>query len=415
MSEMPNSKRILIIEDDEDYQRLVSAVLTRSEEAFDVKTARTLAEGVASVERFQPEIILVDLNLPDSTGYATFLRVQAQAGGVPIVVLTGLDDDKTALQAVKDGAQDYLVKSLIQPKLIARSMNMVLHRLRRQAAQEGAAPAKPGTVMGFIGSKGGVGTSTTAVNVAAVLVQNGSDTIVIELQPGPGTLSLYLQNEPAHGIHALLEKPADAITASDVEHHLVEAVRGLRLLCPTSSPGIRPPIGAEYVQAIISAARKVAPYVVLDLPARMDEGVVAALKLCDCLALIVNREPASAQCGAAMLHQIESVISPALGVRRVVVDRTILDEPLPMADIQRLLKAQAAMVVPQAASAIARSHWVKTPLMFLHPDETFRLAHLELAQRLLAQCARSGGLGFDHEALSNGRAHRSAIPETTYG
>jgi DNA-binding response OmpR family regulator len=85
---MPNTKRILIIEDDEDYLRLVSAVLTRSEEAFEVKTARTLAEGVACVERFHPEIILVDLNLPDSTGYETFLRVKAQAGGVPIVVLT---------------------------------------------------------------------------------------------------------------------------------------------------------------------------------------------------------------------------------------------------------------------------------------------------------------------------------------
>jgi len=133
---MRNFKRILIIEDDEEYQRLVSAVLTRAEEAFDVQACRTLAGGIAAVERFHPEIILVDLNLPDSTGYETFLRVHERAGGVPIVVLTGLDDDKTALQAVKDGAQDYLVKSLIQPKLIARSMNMALHRLYRRVAQD---------------------------------------------------------------------------------------------------------------------------------------------------------------------------------------------------------------------------------------------------------------------------------------
>src|SRR5690349_4576348 len=248
--------RILIIEDDEDYKRLVSAVLARAEEAFDVKTAQTLAQGLAFVERFHPDIILVDLNLPDSKGYETFLRIQEQAGAVPIIVLTGLDDDHTAVQAVKDGAQDYLVKSLIQPKLIVRSMNMALHRLNHQAAQDGGVPAQHGAVIGFIGSKGGVGTSTTAVNIAAVLVQSGSDTVVIELQPGPGTLSLYLQREPAHGIHALLEKPADAIMASDLEQQLVEAVRGLRLLCPASSPGIRPPMGGEYAHAIISAARK---------------------------------------------------------------------------------------------------------------------------------------------------------------
>jgi hypothetical protein len=76
---------------------------------------------------------------------------------------------------------------------------------------------------------------------------------------------------------------------------------------------------------------------------------------------------------------------------------------------------QPAVVVPQAASAIARSHWVQTPLMFLHPDEIFRLAHLELAQRLLALGARSGAFVLDHETQPNTIAHRTAIPETTYG
>jgi CheY-like chemotaxis protein/MinD-like ATPase involved in chromosome partitioning or flagellar assembly len=396
---MPNSKRILIIEDDEDYKRLVSAVLARSEEPFDVRTAHSLADGIALLKQFHPEVILVDLNLPDSTGYETFLRVQAEAGAVPIIVLTALDDDKTVLQAIKDGAQDYLIKSLIQPKLIARSMNMALHRLNRQRVQDKAASAKPGTVIGFIGSKGGVGTSTTAVNTAAVLVQNGWDTVVIELQAGPGTLSLYMQSAPALGIRGLLEKPADSITAVDLEHELVEAVSGLRLLGPAGAPGVQPSIDGEHALAIISAARQLSANVVIDLPARIDEGVVAALKLCDSLALIVDREPASVQCGAAMLNHIESVVSPALSVRRVVVDRTVLDEPLPMADIQYLLKVQPAVVVPHAASPIARSHWVKTPLMFLHPDELFRLAHLELAQHLLALRGRPTASPVDHETL----------------
>ena len=153
---MPNAKRVLFIEDDEDYQRLVSAALVGSEDGFDVKTARTLAEGIGLLKQFNPQIIVVDLNLPDGAGYETFLRVQAQAGGVPIIVLTGWDDDDTALQAIKDGAQDYLVKNLIQPKLIARAMNMALNRPGHQDARGAAGLAKPGTVMGFIGSKGGL-------------------------------------------------------------------------------------------------------------------------------------------------------------------------------------------------------------------------------------------------------------------
>ena len=116
-----------------------------------------------------------------------------------------------------------------------------------------------------------------------------------------------------------------------------------------------------------------------------------------------------------MLHQIESLISPSVGFRRVAVDRTVLDEPLPMADIQYLLKVQPSVVVPQAASAIARSHWVKTPLMFLHPDEIFRLAHVELTQRLLALCERSSASMASHELPLNRESHWNVAPETTYG
>jgi len=412
---MSNLTRIVLIEDDVDYERLVTAVLEESSNAAEVKTAPTLAQGLIFLKQYQPEVILVDLNLPDSAGYQTFLRLKEQANGVPIIVLTGLDDDETAIQAVKDGAQDYLVKSLTQPKLIARSMHMALHRLNRQVAHASGESSKPGMVLGFMGSKGGVGTSSTAVNVAAVLVQNGWNTIVIEPQAPPGTLSIYAPDERARGIHSLLEKPPGAITPLDLEHHLVEAVRGLRLLCPTALPGVQPPIGAEYAHAIISTARQLAPCVVLDLPAHIDGGVVAALKLCDCLALIVDREPAAVRCGATMLQQIEEVISPALTVRRVVVERTVLDEPLQMAEVQDLLKVQPTVVVPQAASAIARSHRVKTPLLFLHPDEAFRLAHLDLAQSLLALCAVSPGLLVGDEKRSDWKGPRSPVPETLYG
>src|SRR5579872_3328506 len=331
---MLDSKRILIIEDDEDYKRLLGAVLARSPEAFDVKTARSLAEGLALLKAFHPEIVLMDLDLPDSTGYETFLRVQAQAHEVPLIMLTALDDDSTAVQSVKDGAQDYLVKSHIQPKVIPRLINMALHRVKRGAERNGTGAGKPGHVIGFIGSKGGVGTSTTAVNVAAALAQSGSDTVVIELHSGAGTLSLYAKSEPAGGLKALLEKPADTITALDLEHHLVEAVRGVRLLCPGSSV-IQTPIGVKHAHAIISAAKRVVPYVVLDLPARIDEGVAAALKLCDCLALVIDREPSSVHCGAAALQQIESVISPNVGFGRIVIDRTVLDTPLPLEEIGR--------------------------------------------------------------------------------
>lgn len=411
---MSDPTKILLIEDDADCERLVKAVFAQSDDGIEVRAAQTLAQGLLAIERFKPDVVLVDLDLPDSRGYPTFLRVQEQSAGIPIIVLTALDDDETALKAVKDGAQDYLVKSLIQPKLITRSMRMALHRLERETGRKELQSSTRGIVLGFIGGKGGVGTSTTAVNIAAVLVQNGWNTILAELQPGPGSLSVYVQSEPALGIQGLLEKPSDAITGSDIENHLLEAVRGLRLLCPAAGPAVRNPIGAAYIEAIVCAARKVSPYLVLDLPAQIDEGTTAALKLCDGIALIVDREPSAVRCAAAVLQQIEAAVCPALNVRRVVVERTLLDEPLRMTDLQHQLKVQTTVVVPHAASAIARSHWVRTPLMFLHPDELFRLAHLELAQSLLAPYTSSHGLLGGDDKQAPWRSRRRTVPEIAY-
>src|SRR5689334_10819354 len=99
---MKHNKRVLIIEDDPEYAELLAVVLSGSGSPFDVQRGATLADGLATLARFKADVILLDLDLPDSSGYDTFLRVRTRAEGTPIVVLTGLDDDLTALKAAED-------------------------------------------------------------------------------------------------------------------------------------------------------------------------------------------------------------------------------------------------------------------------------------------------------------------------
>ncbi|HYL38416.1 MAG TPA: sigma 54-interacting transcriptional regulator [Bryobacteraceae bacterium] len=116
-------KRVLLIDNDLDYGRLITTVLSAPPGSCQVNVARTLADGLASLRQFPPHAILVELNLADSTGYKTFLRVRERADGIPIIVLTSLDDDQVAAQAMQDGAQDYLIKGLIEPKLLAHCVH----------------------------------------------------------------------------------------------------------------------------------------------------------------------------------------------------------------------------------------------------------------------------------------------------
>lgn len=415
---MPERKTILLIEDDLDFAQLIRAAL--SEDTFEIRPAATMATALALLEQFRPQAILADLNLPDSSGFDTFLRVKKHAPGIPIVVLTGLDDDQVAIRAVEHGAQDYLVKASLQPKLLARSMHMALSRqaLSTQGSQAAATPAGvPGTVFSFIGSKGGVGTSTTAINTAAVLARNGFETVLIEWQPGsPGTLSLYLETEPSQDLGALLRKPANSIQAADFRNCLVRVVAGLRLLGFPASRGTWRTLDADHAHAIVSAAREAYPFVLLDLPARIDEGVAQALKLSDSIVMIADREPASLQCCAALARQIRLATSQSQELGLALVHRTEFDSPVPLADIHKDLKVHPLATIPSAAGSIALSHSVRTPMALLYPDDLFSVAHFELAEKLLV--AASGGrhpsLGKLSAALEREPAWPT-IPETTYG
>ncbi len=409
---MQSRKPILLIEDDQDYVGLVREVLGSSE-IFELKAAPSLATGLAFIDQYAPELIMVDLNLADSSGYETFLRVRERAAGIPIVVLTALDENDVAIRAVEDGAQDYLVKSLIQPSLIARHLSMALGRERRHASRIPTSLSAPGTVLSFIGSKGGVGTSTTAINVAALLANNRFETIVMELQLGrAATLSLYLPTEPPYGLNYLLKQPADSITAPDLQHALVEVIFGLHLLCPTTSFGSWRRLDAEHVQAIISVAKRAYRFVVLDLPARIDEGVAQALKLSDAVTLVMDRELASLHCGSTFVQQIRAAKPRTKEVRLALVDRTDVDVPPQIADIKREFAAHPLVTIPHSARAIACSQSVKTPLVVLDPDDPFTLAHLELTEHLLP-CEAACSSSASRIVLKRQSAWRP-IPETMY-
>jgi len=409
-------RRILLIEDDPDYEQIVRAVLAGSAGSMDrveVKSASSVASGLAAIAAFAPQIILVDLNLADSLGYETFLRVRERASGIPIVVLTGLDDDKTAIRAVEDGAEDYLVKSLVQPKLIVRCLKMAMGRQNRHTKSKAGRPSGVGTVLAFIGSKGGVGTSTVTINVAALLAQHGLDTVMIEFHPGcPGTSALYLDEEPPHGLNSLFRNPAKMITESDLRSCVAETPYGLHVLCPADSPEAVEQWGVDYAHAVISLARQIFPFVVLDLPARLDDGVAEALKLSDSITVIVDREAASLHAGRMFLEQLKAASARMVNV--AIVDRTAMQTPLPLAEIKSQIKLNPLVMVPPASAGIALSHAARTPFALLCPHDAFSLAHLELVDRLVPPSARGDKSLAPERRLPGLGAGWRPIPETMY-
>jgi signal transduction histidine kinase len=127
--------RILMMEDDQYYYRFVKRLLSpRDTTVFDVMHAVSVADCEAHLAEDIPDVIIMDLCLPDSSGLETLSRVSAVAGGAPIVVLTGSDDEETGLRAVSMGAQDFLVKHQVSNDSLVRSVRYAIERRKSEEA-----------------------------------------------------------------------------------------------------------------------------------------------------------------------------------------------------------------------------------------------------------------------------------------
>ena len=124
-----NHARVLLIEDNPGDARLIQEMLSSQDgDRFDVERVDRLSAGLERLRAGGVDVLLLDLNLPDSQGWDTFVEVRDQAPTVPIVVFTGVDDDEAALAAVQRGAQDYLVKGRVDSGGLGRCIRYAIER-----------------------------------------------------------------------------------------------------------------------------------------------------------------------------------------------------------------------------------------------------------------------------------------------
>ena len=122
---------VLLVEDNPGDAHLLEAFLDVSgAEMFHISRASTLRAGLGRIARGGVDLVLLDLGLPDSVGLDTFTALRQEAPHLPVVVLTGLEDEEIALEAVSMGAQDFLPKSELSGSLLVRSILYALERHR---------------------------------------------------------------------------------------------------------------------------------------------------------------------------------------------------------------------------------------------------------------------------------------------
>ena len=122
---------VLLIEDDPTDALLIRIYLEKAQTGFfNLETADRLSTGIAQIEKGGIHAVLLDLSLPDSRGLDTFTRLHLSAPNIPILILTGHDDQELGIIAVREGAQDYLIKGQISRPALERALRYAVERQR---------------------------------------------------------------------------------------------------------------------------------------------------------------------------------------------------------------------------------------------------------------------------------------------
>ncbi len=157
-------------------------------------------------------------NLPDSRGLQTLSRLRPHRGNAALIVLTASEDEELAFAALREGAEDHIVKGDVEGPALVRRIRLAVERRQSRARDDFSGPRS--VVLAFSGVKGGAGTTTVALNVAAALAKQNRSTIAIELQPCYGMFAYQLKHAPAANLSSLA-----SLGAAQVD----EAALGARL------------------------------------------------------------------------------------------------------------------------------------------------------------------------------------------
>jgi Flp pilus assembly CpaE family ATPase len=404
---MDHDLTILLIDEDSAAIDSIRRVLGVGDHAerFKLRRVPDVSTALARIRGGGIDVVLLTLQAiaaPTEKTLAPFLEFQEKALGVPVVVL-GDDDAQGFAQegpaqedlvqeglahaAIAQGAAGYLLRGALAPDLL-----QMLRLVARKAAGPSAllrtlAPSgKGGKIITFMGAKGGAGTTTVALNVAAALARHWH-VILVELHAELGSLALYFQpHRSARGIGDLLAAAdrAQEIPLRELDSCLwpVKNVPGLQVLYGARSQQSSTPLDPANAAGILALASEIADYVIVDLPASLSETNRAVLENSACLALVVERDPISVQSAKLILSRVDSWKAGKLTIGDVILNRAALVSPMPFAEIDAELRIRTLGVVPPAPDLCAAAQNARSPMVTLDPESLASVALRDLAREI---------------------------------
>jgi pilus assembly protein CpaE len=351
---------------------------------FSVEWVQAMLPAMIRLGRGEIDMVLLELSLPDNQGLESLTAIRACAPNLPVVILTALNDAFLAHEAVRCGAQDYLIKGELSGAALARTLyNAMLRHRSQAAAHQSESQGALGKVIGFLGAKGGVGTTTIACHFSLELKQRtGSHVLLADLDVAGGSVGFLLNAASEHTLQEVA-KHLDRLDQNYWNKIVVGGPDGLDILLSQDSLPLAEQAKTERVRNVFDFARSIYPWIVMDL-GRLNPFAASLVPDVSDLFLIAALEVAN-------LYEVKRLVSrlEEAGLNRsrmhLIVNQAPADPDVSPAELGKMVGLPVDTVLPECRSEL-REACASGKLLNANTD--FRWQIGLLAQRLAGLEAR---------------------------
>ena len=304
----PNNKfRVLIVDDVAETRENVRKLLQFETDVEVVGVARTGREAVDIAHEIEPDVVLMDVNMPDMDGIAATEAIRKKRPFIQIVILSVQGDQNYMRRAMLAGARDFLTKPPMGDELISaiRRAGMMAHQ---EKAMQTAAPASastgslgatsnPSSAMGAHGKvitvyspKGGAGSTTIAINLAIALHNEETRSVIVDGNLQFGDVAVFINEQGKNTILDLAPR------VSELDPEIVDGVMikhsqsGVHVLAAPSRPEQAEEVSGQSFLQIVQYLRRLYAYVVVDTNSWLSDAVLSAIDESDVVALVVTQD-----------------------------------------------------------------------------------------------------------------------------
>lgn len=296
--------RVLIVDDIADTRENVRKLLQFESDIEVVGAAKSGKEGIAFSQEYDPDVILMDINMPDMDGISATEAILRSKPHAQVIMLSVQGDPNYMRRAMLAGARDFLTKPPMADELISaiRRSGEMARQERTKSIQAQVMPSMPGATMaaGFsltrgkvivvYSPKGGVGCTTIAVNLALALHNEDTRTTLVDGNLQFGDVAVFINEQGKNTIVDLAtrvnELEPDIVKGVMIQH----AASGVHVLAAPSRPEYAEQINSDQFSQLIDYLRQLYAYVVIDTTPTLNDIILTAIDKSDVIVLVTTQD-----------------------------------------------------------------------------------------------------------------------------